>query len=84
MKQYFAGLPPFASNGEKKVEFPDAAALLPIGAASRLSTAVRICCIFEQQSERGTWLSRAYRRFGYWLAKIIFDVSGAPAFRMAT
>lgn len=27
---------------------------------------------------------RPYRRFGYWLANIIFDVSGAPAFRMAT
>ncbi|CAD0216963.1 hypothetical protein QOV31_004866 (plasmid) [Agrobacterium fabrum] len=52
--------------------------------ASHVSAAVRICCIFEQQSDRGTWSRRPYRRFGYWLANIIFDVSGAPAFRMAT
>jgi hypothetical protein len=43
-----------------------------------------ICCICEKQSERGTWSHRPHRRLGYWLLKIIFDVSGAPAFRMAT
>ncbi len=43
-----------------------------------------ICRICEKQSERGTWPHRPHRRLGYWLLKIIFDVSGAPAFRMAT
>ncbi len=43
-----------------------------------------ICCICEMQSERGPWLHRPHCRLGYWLLNIIFDISGAPAFRMAT
>jgi hypothetical protein len=43
-----------------------------------------IRCIGEKQSERDPWSHRPHRCFDYWLLKIIFDVSGAPALRMAT
>lgn len=54
MKQYFAGLPPFASKGEKKVEFPDAAALLSIEAWAK-KAGFRVLAI----SGDGDW-----KRFG--------------------